>query len=213
MVLELLLIGLVITLEPFPLIAFVLVLSSDRGVRKALAFILAWLACLVAVIAAVLSLTGGQPPAPRTASSTAAVAVKLAVGVGLIVYGERKRRAAGGPRKTPAWMARLHDVSSWTAAGLAILLQPWGLVAAGAATVVEAELDSVAAYFVLLGFCLLATASQLTLELHAVFAPTAAGERLQRLRHWLDDNQDRTIVVLSLSLGFWLVGKSISQLV
>jgi hypothetical protein len=213
MVLDLLLIGLGITLEPFPLVAFVLVLSAERGVRKALAFILAWLACLVAVIAAVLLVTGGEPPASESAASTAEIAVKLAVGVGLIVYGERKRRTAGRPRKTPAWLARMHEVSAWTAAGLAVLLQPWGLVAAGAATVVEADLADSATYLALVGFCLVATASQLTLELYTVFAPATAGPRLERLRTWLDDHQDQAIVILSLFLGFWLVGKSISQLV
>ena len=45
MVLNLLLIGLAITLEPFPLTAFILVLSAEKGIWKGLAFILGWLAC------------------------------------------------------------------------------------------------------------------------------------------------------------------------
>ena len=75
MVLDLLLIGLGITLEPFPLIAFLLILSSEKGTRKGLAFILGWLACLVVVIGAVILLTGGKPPAPATAPSTAVLAI------------------------------------------------------------------------------------------------------------------------------------------
>ena len=78
MVLDLLLIGLGITLEPFPLTAFVLILSAEKGIMKGLAFILGWLACLVAVIAAVILATGNQPPRPNTAPSKAAIAVKLA---------------------------------------------------------------------------------------------------------------------------------------
>ena len=65
MVLDLVLIGLAITLEPFPLSAFVLILGSQRGTIKGLAFILGWLACLVAVIAAVVLATGGKPAGPR----------------------------------------------------------------------------------------------------------------------------------------------------
>lgn len=70
MVLDLLLIALAITVDPLPIMAFVLVVSSARGVWKGLAFILAWLACLVAVIAIVLTVTDGQPRhrAPRPAS-------------------------------------------------------------------------------------------------------------------------------------------------
>ena len=61
MVLDLLLIGLAITLEPFPLTAFILVLSAEKGTWKGLAFILGWLACLVVVIAAVIADDREQP--------------------------------------------------------------------------------------------------------------------------------------------------------
>ena len=52
MVLDLVIIGLAITLEPLTLVAFILILGAENGVRKGLAFILGWLACLVVVIAA-----------------------------------------------------------------------------------------------------------------------------------------------------------------
>ena len=50
-VLNLVLIGLVITLEPLPLTAFILILSSKGGVRKGAAFIFGWLLSLAIVIA------------------------------------------------------------------------------------------------------------------------------------------------------------------
>jgi len=212
-VLDLLLIGLGITLEPFPVTAFILILSAEKGTRKGLAFILGWLACLVAVIAAVVLVTGGNPPRPSTAPSTAAIAVKLALGVVLILFAVRQWRRMGRPRKPPTWMARLDRLSLWASAGLAAFLQPWALVAAGAATVTQAKLSSAADYLVLLLFVLLATASFLYLELYAAFAPAAAGARLEQLRTWLDTHRDQVIIVLSLLLGFWLAGKSIYLLV
>jgi hypothetical protein len=212
-VLDLLLIGLGITLEPFPVTAFILILSAEKGTRKGLAFILGWLACLVAVIAAVVLVTGGNPPRPSTAPSTAAIAVKLALGVVLILFAVRQWRRMGRPRKPPTWMARLDRLSLWASAGLAAFLQPWALVAAGAATVTQAKLSSAADYLVLLLFVLLATASFLYLELYAAFAPAAAGARLERLRKWLDTHRDQVVIVLSLLLGFWLAGKSIYLLV
>jgi hypothetical protein len=106
MVLDLLLIGLAITLEPFPLTAFILLLSAEKGTMKGLAFILGWLACLVAVIAAVVLTTGGVPPKPQTAPSTAVLAVKLTLGVALILLAVRQRRRMGRPRKPRAgWRA------------------------------------------------------------------------------------------------------------
>jgi threonine/homoserine/homoserine lactone efflux protein len=213
MVADLLLVGLGITLQPFPLTAFILILSSERGIMKGLAFILGWLACLVVVIAGVIVVTGGKPPAQNTSPSVAVDAIKLAVGVALILIGTRKWRRRGRPTKPPAWMARLDSLSVWAAVGLAIFLQPWTLVAAGAATVSEAELSSAQSYLALMGFCLLATGSFLALELHAVFAPAAAKARLERMRRWLDSHRDQMIVVVALLLGFWLAGKSIYLLV
>lgn len=215
MILDLLLIGTAITLGPLHNTAFILLLSAPGGVRKGLAFILAWLACLVLLIAAVTALTGGRPVMHRTAPSTAALALKLALGLGMVAYGERKRR--GGtrprPRRSPKWLSRVDGASAWTAAGLGVLLQPWGLVAAGAATVVQARLGSAASYLALMGYCLLATASLLAMELYTTFRPEAAAVRLERLRHWSTGHQDQVVVSLALALGLWLVSKSIYQLV
>jgi hypothetical protein len=212
-VLDLLLIGLGITLEPFPLIAFLLILSSGQGTRKGLAFILGWLACLVVVIGGVVLLTGGQPPAPASAPSTAVLAIKLILGVVLVLYALRQWRRMGRPRKTPAWMSRLDRLSVWTAAGLAAFLQPWILVAAGAATVSQARLSNPAEYLALMAFCLLATSSLLYLELSATFQPATAGARIKALRTWLDTHQDQVIVAVLLLLGFWLAGNSLYLLV
>ena len=213
MIVDLLLLGLGITLEPFPLIAFLLILSSEKGTRKGLAFVLGWLACLIVVIAAVVLLTGGQPPAPATAPSTAVLAIKLTLGVALILYALRQWRRLGQPRKSPAWMGRLDQLSAWTAAGLAAFLQPWALVAAAAATVSQAKLSNAGEYLVLVLFCLLATSSFLYLELSAAFRPAAAAALVGKLRNWLDTHQQQVIVVISLLLGFWLAGKSIYLLV
>ncbi|MEZ0070358.1 hypothetical protein ABIA32_006411 [Streptacidiphilus sp. MAP12-20] len=214
MLIDLFVIGAGITLGPLHNTAFILILTAHRGVRRGLAFVLAWLACLVLVVAVVLLCTGGTPLKPQTAPSIGAEAVKLAIGVALIGFGEHKRRtAADRPRKPATWLARLHDVSAWTAAGFGVLLQPWGLVAAGAATVVTAKVSSVGEYLALVGFCLLATASILAMELYTAFAPEAAGRKLDRLRTWLNDHTDQGVVAISILVGLWLVSKSIYELV
>ncbi len=213
MVLDLLLIGLAIALEPFPLTAFILILSTEKGIWKGLAFVLGWVACLIVVIAAVLLTTGGKPPKPNTAPSTAALAVKLALGIVLILLAMRQQRRIGRPRKPPSWMARLDRLSLWAAVGVAVFLQPWTLVAAGAATVVQAKLSTPGDYVTLVLFCLLGTSSFLYLELYTAFAPAAATARLERMRAWLDTHQDQVIILVLLLLGFWLAGKSIYLLV
>lgn len=223
MVLDLVVIGLAITVFPLSVTAFVLVLSTRGGVWKGLVFILAWLACFVAVIAAVLLTTGGKPPAPHSPPSTASSAVKLAIGVGLVGYGwyrhrsRRRRRAGAAPssgrhKSSGGLMARLDRISLWTAAGLGPLLQPWGLVAAGAATVVSADLSHTSSYLVLFGYVLLATSSLLAMEIYMTFAPDSAGVRLDKLRVWITTHQEQALVTVALVAGLFLVSRSIAQL-
>ena len=213
MVVDLLLIGLGITLEPFPITAFILILGAEKGTRKGLAYILGWLACLVVVIAAVLVATGGQPPAEDSVPSDTALAVKLTAGLVLILLAARQWRRRERPRKPPTWMARLDRLSLLACAGLAAFLQPWTLVAAGAATVVNANLHDAATWVALFLFCLLATSSYLYLELYATFTPAAAEIRLRKLRAWLDAHTDQVVVAVFLLLGLWLAGKSLYLLV
>ncbi|MER5733882.1 GAP family protein [Streptomyces sp. NPDC002138] len=222
MVLDLLVIGLVITLHPLPIMAFVLVLSAPRGVWKGLAFIAAWLACLVVVIAIVLLLTSGEPPAPRSPPSTAALAAKLAIGTGLVLYSEHRRRrrrtvtatssSSGSGSAGTSLTTRMDQASGWSAAALAVLLQPWGMVGAGAATVIEADLSHRSSYLALLAFCILATSSLLAMELYMVFAPEKAALALTDLRAWLSGHKDQAIVVTCLVLGLWLVSRSLYDL-
>ncbi|MGW6389925.1 GAP family protein [Streptomyces sp. NPDC055103] len=227
MLLDLLLIGVAITLYPIPVMAFVLVVSAPRGVYRGLAFIVAWLACLVAVIAMVLIFTGGQPPAPRSPPSIVALAATLVIGLGLIVYSEHRRRRSrrDSPSSTASpeikerpggsgrsLTSRMDQATGWSAAGLAVLLQPWGMVSAAAATVVKADISHAESFLALLGFCLLATSSLLAMELYMVFAPEKAQSGLTSLRTWLTRHKDPAIVLICLLLGLWLVGRSLYQL-
>ncbi len=227
MVLDLLVIGLAVTLFPLPIMAFVLVVSAPRGVRKGLAFILAWLACLVVVMAVVLVLTGGQPPPPRSPPSIAALVATLVLGIGLIVYSEHRRRRGRGrrtataaessePKRTTAsgssMTSRMDDATGWSAAALAVLLQPWGMVGAAAATVVQADLSHAESFLALMAFCILATSTLLAMELYMAFSPEKAQLALLGLRGWLERHKDPAIVVTCLLLGLWLVGRSLYQL-
>jgi Ca2+/H+ antiporter len=213
MVLDLVVIGTAISLGPLHNSAFILLLSARSGVRLGLAFLLSWLANLVAVIAVVVLLTGGQPPARHSTPSTAAIAAKLAIGLGLVLYGAHRRRRPPRPHGPPRWAARIDNASWVTAAGVAWLLQPWGLVGAGAATALKANLSTAGDWLALTGYCLLATLSLIVMEMYAVWAPAAAKSRLNALRNWLGRHQEQLIITLSLLVGLWLMAVSIYQLI
>jgi threonine/homoserine/homoserine lactone efflux protein len=216
MILDLVLIGLVITLEPIPLTAFLLILASKSGVRKGAAFIFGWLVSLAIVVTATVLVTGNKPPKPSTEPSLAALAAKVAIGAVLLVIGVRQWRKMGRPKKpkkTPKWQTGIDNMSPWYAMGLAPLTQPWGLVAAGVATITEAKLSSWQSYIALVLFCLVSTAIYLALEIYAGFRPEKSQAFLASARAWIDTHTDQVIVVVSLALGCWLVGKSIYLIV
>ena len=216
MTLDLILIGLAVTLDPLPLTAFIVLLASQRGVRKGAAFVFGWLASLAAVVAITILATGNNPPKSNTAPSIARLAIKIAIGVGLVAIAVRQRRKMSQPKKPkkpPKWQAGVDRMSPWFAMGLAPLLQPWGLIAAGVATVMEAKLSSFDSYIALFAFCLVATSSYISLELYAGFRPETSQAFLSGIKAWIENHTDQAIIIGSLVLGFWLIGKSIYLLV
>ncbi len=215
MILDLFLIGLVITLEPIPLTAMILLLAAERGILKGLGFTLGWLLTLVAIVALTVLVTGGEPLIPQSAPSTGALAVKLAIGVALIfiAYRRRRRPASTEPKKQPRWMSGIDRINPVAAAGLGFLLQPWVLVAAGVATITGAKLSSGLEYFAVFAFCLWCTASYFALEIYAALRPQVVRTKLNSLLEWINTHTDQAIVFLSLGLGLYLMAKSIYGLV
>ena len=212
MVLDLLLIGLAVSLDPLPLTAFVVILPSRRGVRKGAAYLFGWLASLAVVVAVTVIATGNNPPKPNTVPSLASLAVKTAIGAFLVLIAIRQRRRMGKPKppkKPPKWQEHVDNMSPWFAMGLAPALQPWTLIAAGAATVVGAKLSSWESYLALIGFCILGSASYIAMEIYASFRPDQSQAFLAKFRKWMETRTDQVIIVGCLLLGFWLIASSI----
>jgi len=214
MLLNLVLIGLAVALDPLPLTAFLIVLPSQRGALKGAAFVFGWLISLAVVVTVSVVATGNNPPKPQTAPSLAALAVKAALGGVLVVIAFRHRREMRQqpkkPKKPPKWQEHVDNMSPWFAMGLAPALQPWVLIGAGAATVVEAKLSSWESYLALFLYCVLASSTYLAMEIYAVFRPAQSRAFLASFRAWIDDHTDQAIVLGSLIIGLWLIANSLS---
>ena len=211
MTIDLIVIGVAIALDPLPLTTFLIVVSSVGGVRKGSAFVFGWLVSMAAVVAITILATGNNPPKSNTAPSIAALAVRIAIGVGLLIVAVRQRRKMSRPKKekkVPRWQAGVDAMSPWYALALAPLVQPWGLIAAGVATVTQAKVSSAADVIALILFCVVGTSTYLALEIYAGFWPDRAGATLASIRTWIDTHTDQAIIVGSLVVGFWLIGKS-----
>ena len=129
----------------------------------------------------------------------------------------RQRRRMGRPKKpkkTPKWQTGIDNMSPWYAMGLAPLTQPWGLVAAGVATITEAKM----AFLGRLSrhhrvWPLSRTGVYIVMGLLVGFRPEEGQALLTRLRTWIDTHTDQVIIIVALVLGLWLVGKSVYLLV
>ena len=216
MILNLILIGLAVTLDPLPLTAFLVVLPSERGLRKGAAFVFGWLVSLAAVVTITVLATGNNPPKPSTVPSLAALAVKIALGAVLVLIAVRRIRASRRPKppkKPPKWQEHVDSMSPWFALGLAPALQPWVLIGAGAATVVEAKLSSWESFLALFLYCVLASSSYLFLEIYAAVRPARSQALMGQVRTWVDTHSDQVIIVGSLLIGLWLIADSLYLIV
>jgi hypothetical protein len=212
LVLDLVLIGLAVTLDPLPLTAFLIVLPSQRGVRKGAAFVFGWLVSLAVVVTITVTATGNDPPKPATVPSLAALAVKIVLGVVLVRIAVRHIRARSQPKppkKPPKWQAHVDSMSPWFAMALAPTLQPWVLIGLGAATVVEAKLSSWESFLALGLYCVLASSSYLTMEIYAVVRPAESQALLVRCKTWVDSHIDQAIIIGSLFIGLWFIADSL----
>jgi len=216
LLLNLFLIGAAVALDPLPLTAFLIVLPSKRGTVKGAAFVFGWLVSLAIVVTVTVAATGNNPPRPATVPSLASLAIKIALGLVLVRIAIRRIRARGQPKpakKPPKWQEHVDGMSPWFAMVLAPTLQPWVLIGAGAATVVEAKLSSWQDFLALFVYCVLASSSYLAMELYAVFRPSQSQALLTRFRTWIDTHTDQGIIVGSLLIGLWLIGNSIYLIV
>jgi hypothetical protein len=212
MTLDLILIGLTIALEPLPLTAYLLVLSSKGGIRKGWGFLIGWVGTLVGIVVLTLALTGGKPPRPGTVPSTTALVVQIALGLGLLFVAWRQQARRGRPKRPPSWLAKVDHMSVPAAIALGFLVQPWPLVAAGAASVMQADLSETSSVIALILFCLLATGSYLVMQVYVSVAPATAGVRLRGLNDWIGSHTDQIIIGVSAFIGAWLIARGAYQL-
>lgn len=208
MTFDLILIAVAVALDPLPLTAFIIVLSAAGGTRKGAGFLVGWLLSLVGIVVLTLVLTGGKPPSSNSAPSQAGLVIRIVVGAWLLGVAWSRHRTRGRPRPTPRWMSMMDRLNLVSAAGLAFLLQPWGLIAAGAATVSQADLSEPGTVVTVVAFCLIGTLTYIAMEVYVIVAPDVSRTRLNNLRAGIDAHRDQAIIAGSLIVGLWLIGKS-----
>jgi hypothetical protein len=208
-----------VALSPIPIVAVVLMLTTQRARVNGAAFIAGWLAGLAVVGAIALSIAD-----PADASSSGAPAtwvnwLKVALGVGLILVAALQFR--GRPRKgarveLPKWMARVDDIKPLSAAGLGVLtgLNPKNLLlaVAGAAAIAQTGIPGGEQAIAYLVFALVGTLGVGT-PVGIYFAMGARSEKLLTgLKDWMAQHNGVISAVICLIIGVKLIGDAITGL-
>jgi threonine/homoserine/homoserine lactone efflux protein len=205
-----------VALSPFPLIAVVLLLMSPRGRVAGPSFVIGRILGLAIVLTIVI--VAAEALYALTAGTSIPAAVKLALGLTLVVLGLSKWRPkpAGVEPSLPGWMNAIDGFSPAKSFRLGVILSlanpkelalaiPLG-VTIGSTALSVGEAAIVGAVFV--------GVASLSISIPAIafaISPDRMRPALERLRTWLTANHSVVMGVLLIVIGAVVVGGAISE--
>jgi hypothetical protein len=206
-----------IAIFPVPVIAAVLLIRSDGGRMKGLAFAVAWCGGLLAVGAAALLLADGADASEGDEPATWVSVTLLGLGVAFLLAALKKWRGrprSGEEPSAPGWMRKIDEFTMAKAAlsGFALTaLNPKNvaLVAAAAAEIAAFGLQAGAQVTALLAFVGLASLGVLGPLALSVVAPVRSRGWLGGLQGWMARNDAVIMAVLLTFIGAKLIGDAV----
>jgi hypothetical protein len=195
-----------LALTPLCPLAVIVLLSVQRGIRKAWAFFLGEFTVLFAICAAAVLIQFGTS---RESASTAASYVTLVAGAVLLGLGAwliaQSRRS--GEVKEPSWLAKADRMEPWPAFLLGLFLPTYVFAIAAGAHIVGTHPGTPTAVAAMLVFLLVGTSTVYTPIMLAQVMPERSAPVRARLRDWLVQNWHEIGAVLLLVVGVLLVVK------
>lgn len=203
--------GVAMALQPLPPLAAVILLSVERGIRKAWAFFLGEFTVMfvIGAVAVVLHIGTSRESASRAASWVTLVAglVLLPAGAWFLL-----RSRAATEAKSPSWLARLDRMEPWPAFVLGTFLPTYVIAIAAGAHIVGTHPGTTAAVVAMLVFLAVGTSTVYAPIVLAQVAPERTGPARARLRDWLVRNWRGLGGVVLMVVGAFLVGKGVVAL-
>jgi Sap, sulfolipid-1-addressing protein len=208
-----------VALSPIPIIAVVLMLTTQRARVNGTVFITGWLAGLAVAGAIALSIAGPADASSSGAPATWVSWLKVVLGVALLLVAAlqfRSRPRNGDRVELPKWMGRVDELKPLPAAGLGVLagLNPKNLllVAAAAAAIAQTGISGGEQAIAYLVFALVGTLGVGT-PVGIYFAMGARSEKpLSGLKDWMAQNNAVIMAVICLIIGVKLIGDAIGGL-
>jgi threonine/homoserine/homoserine lactone efflux protein len=210
----------VVALSPIPIVGVVLMLSTPRARVNGPAFIVGWLAGILAVGGAVLAVSGGVGANDGGEPATWVDILKLALGVLLLRIALRQWRGRPKPGEhpdPPKWMADIDSFRAPKAVGLGVLLSAVNpknllLVVGAAATIAQTGAPTGDQIGALVIFAAIATLGPAI----PVVAYLVLGERskhkLDELKEWMTTNNAAIMAAICAVIAAKLIGDAISGL-
>jgi len=204
-----------VALSPIPVAAILVMLMSARAGTNAPAFLLGWMAGILA-IGLVVSLMPGLLTARGEPTQLSGL-TRVALGTALLLLAGHQWRQRPAPEaavKVPPLLAHLDTIGVMQSSITGFLLSaihPKNLIlnAAGAAAIDAAVLDSAAQYMALVIFALIASVS-IAVPIGVYFvARRKVGDLLGRWKDWLIRNNVQVMVALLLILGGLLIARGV----
>jgi threonine/homoserine/homoserine lactone efflux protein len=207
-----------VAIFPVPIIAIVLLVGSDEGRAKGLAFVVAWGLGLVAVGAIVLVFAGVADASEAGEPATWVNVLLLALGVlvlSLAVKQWRGRPRAGVEMPAPRWMRTVDDFTVAKAAGAGFALSGLNpknvlLTVAAAAEIAEVGLPAAQQAALVFAFVAIASAGVITPLVVSVALGDRSRELLDGLRGWMARNNAVIMSVLFVLIGAKLMGDAVA---
>jgi threonine/homoserine/homoserine lactone efflux protein len=208
-----------VALSPVPIIAVILMLSTQRARVTGPSFAVGWVLGLVAVSVIVLLLAGPSDD-PDSGASTTVAWVKIAFGALFLLLGLqqwRKRPKPGETAPLPKWMATIDQFSAGKAGGLGVVLSALNpknlaLTIAAMAGVAQAGLSAGEDVVAIVVFVVIASVTVAGPVVAYLLLGAKAEHALTSIKDWMAANNATIMLVLFLVLGVKLIGDGIAGL-
>ena len=216
---EILPLALGIAISPIPIIAAILMLLSPKARTTSLGFLLGWLVGVLFAVTVFTLLSSIIPEKDPDAAQPVAGAIKIVLGLLLLVLALRQWRSRPRPGETatlPAWMGAIDSMSPGKALGLAFLLAAVNpknlLLSASAGITVGTGGGTFGSQALTIIIFTLVAASSVGIPVISYLVASARMQTpLESLRGRLVQNNTAVMTVVLLILGVTLVGKGIGN--
>jgi hypothetical protein len=210
--LTLLLLASSLAVQPWSVLAAVLLVASKGGLAKAIAFVAGWVLALTAVSICTIALYPKTPQAASGSPWTSWVQIVSGVALGgwLLVRSRRPAVAKSNRQPQdaqPKWMAQLDSMPPLPAFVLGAFLPNYAIVVAAVGNVVAAGLSQTQAAVVLFAFIVVGSAGVAAPLLVLVFRRQDAPGIYQAWRAWLVTNGHKLLTVVLAVVALILIVK------